>query len=224
MDQERRSPVLQFWLRELDVVRTSCLARTVVKVRLTRRMSWASMMARHGQEFNVRYERASHHFVSNAFLMNTFLSRHQPQHFYNNSIGNARSPATTPDMESPDKAAALLLVAVALELEAVLLPVLELPLPDRVEDPSCEVLVVFPALLEPVLSPPVAPAVIVTLTKVRSLPVRVALVVEEVLAGRVSQFVSVAVRTLAVSYTPAVAKQNACVVPVILQSMSPMIW
>lgn len=157
------------------------------------KMFWTTMMVRQGQEFNVQYERESHHFASNAFLMKSFLTRHQPQQSYNNSIGNARSPATTPDAESPDRAAALLLVAVALELEAVLLPVLELPLPDRVEDPPCEVLVVFPALLEPVLSPPVAPAVIVTLMKLRSLPVRVTLVVVEVLAGLVSQFVSVAV-------------------------------
>lgn len=123
-----------------------------------------------------------------------------------------------PDTATSVKAAALL-VAEGAALEPVPLAVVEAPEVDR----DGEALVVFPPLSDAAPVPETSPAVTVTLINWRSLPVNVTLVDVEVLAGFVTQSVSVAVAKFWVSYTPCVASQAASVIPVILQSILPKV-
>ena len=90
----------------------------------------------------------------------------------------------TPVRVKPLTRAALLLVedGEVPELVPLALAALPLPLLPLVPD-AAPPEVVCPALLDPVALPDTSPAVIVTSTKTKSLPVNVALVVIELLAG-----------------------------------------
>src|SRR4051794_34574536 len=110
--------------------------------------------------------------------MQTLKDRNVRKHYIRSigSAGSASSPAATPDIAAPAKAAAALLVAEVTALEPVPLAVAEAPDAGRDAEVLPEALVVFPAFSDAAPVPETAPAVIVMLINWRSLPVSVALV------------------------------------------------